>query len=61
MCEKLSKSLEAVAELEAGVGFDKVAAKYSEDKARTGGNLGYAVHFLSLLLEMEADERETGG
>lgn len=33
--------MEAMQELEAGQPFDKVAAKYSEDKAKSGGSLGW--------------------
>lgn len=31
----------AMDELKNGLSFDKVAEKYSEDKARNGGSLGY--------------------
>lgn len=41
LCEKQSKHLEALAELEKGVSFDKVASAMSEDKARQGGSLGF--------------------
>lgn len=41
LCEKQSKSLEAVAKLNEGISFDKVAMEYSEDKARAGGSLGW--------------------
>jgi len=41
LCEKQSKMLEALAQLEAGKAFDKVAAEFSEDKARQGGSLGF--------------------
>jgi len=37
LCEKQSKILEALAMLQEGVSFDKVAEKFSEDKARQGG------------------------
>lgn len=40
LCEKQSRSLEAVEQLKAGKSFDKVAMEFSEDKARTGGALG---------------------
>ena len=33
--------MEALAKLQSGVSFDKVAEQYSEDKARLGGSLGY--------------------
>ncbi|GAA6064775.1 hypothetical protein JCM10212_006324 [Sporobolomyces blumeae] len=39
--EKQSRSLEALEKLQAGVSFDKVATEYSEDKARSGGSLGW--------------------
>jgi len=41
LCEKQSKCLEALTKLEAGEKFNEVAAKYSEDKARNGGSLGW--------------------
>ncbi|EGG07196.1 uncharacterized protein MELLADRAFT_85993 [Melampsora larici-populina 98AG31] len=41
LCSKQSTALEAIARLKAGVGFDKVAAELSEDKARNGGSLGW--------------------
>lgn len=40
LCEKQSKSLEALEKLKAGEKFDAVASAFSEDKARTGGSLG---------------------
>ena len=43
LCEKQSKCLEALAKLEAGEKFNEVASKYSEDKARNGGSLGWMV------------------
>ena len=43
LCEKQSKCLEAMAKLEAGEKFNEVASKYSEDKARSGGSLGWMV------------------
>ena len=43
LCEKQSKCLEAMAKLEAGEKFNEVASKYSEDKARNGGSLGWMV------------------
>lgn len=42
MCEKHSKHTEALEELKKGTAFNVVAEKYSEDKARNGGSLGYA-------------------
>jgi len=41
LCEKQSKALEAIEQIKAGVKFSEVAAKYSEDKARSGGDLGW--------------------
>ena len=35
--------MEALAKLEAGEKFNEVASKYSEDKARSGGSLGWMV------------------
>ncbi|GAA5924306.1 peptidylprolyl isomerase [Sporobolomyces koalae] len=43
LCEKQSKSLEALEKLQSGVSFDKVATEYSEDKARQGGSLGWLI------------------
>ncbi|KAL3098122.1 hypothetical protein niasHT_027667 [Heterodera trifolii] len=43
LCEKQSKVLEAIERLKAGEKFSEVAAKYSEDKARNGGDLGWMV------------------
>ncbi|KAJ2470645.1 Peptidyl-prolyl cis-trans isomerase pin4 [Coemansia sp. RSA 2131] len=40
LCEKHSKIMDAIAELKNNTRFDKVAEKYSEDKAKAGGNLG---------------------
>lgn len=40
LCEKQSKSQQALERLQAGEAFDKVAAELSEDKARSGGALG---------------------
>ncbi|CAG8640524.1 10704_t:CDS:2, partial [Paraglomus occultum] len=37
LCEKRSKALEALQKLRENERFDKVAAEYSEDKARQGG------------------------
>lgn len=41
LCEKQSKCLEALEKLKAGQKFPDVAAAYSEDKARQGGDLGW--------------------
>jgi len=41
LCEKQSKILEAMERLKAGDKFNEVATKYSEDKARQGGDLGW--------------------
>ena len=41
LCEKQSKALEAIAALKAGSSFTSVAERYSEDKARQGGSLGW--------------------
>uniref|UniRef100_A0A1B6G686 Peptidyl-prolyl cis-trans isomerase n=1 Tax=Cuerna arida TaxID=1464854 RepID=A0A1B6G686_9HEMI len=41
LCEKQAKCLEALEKLKAGMKFNEVAAQYSEDKARQGGDLGW--------------------
>ncbi|GLG99969.1 hypothetical protein R5R35_000461 [Gryllus longicercus] len=41
LCEKQSKALEALEKLKGGMKFPEVAAQYSEDKARQGGDLGW--------------------
>jgi len=41
LCEKFSKKEEALAKLNEGVAFNKVAEEFSEDKARQGGSLGW--------------------
>ncbi|XP_076626081.1 peptidyl-prolyl cis-trans isomerase NIMA-interacting 4 [Colletes latitarsis] len=41
LCEKQSKILEAMEKLKAGQKFNEIAATYSEDKARSGGDLGW--------------------
>uniref|UniRef100_A0A0B7BG43 Peptidyl-prolyl cis-trans isomerase n=1 Tax=Arion vulgaris TaxID=1028688 RepID=A0A0B7BG43_9EUPU len=41
LCEKQSKVLEAIEKLKSGMKFSEVAAQYSEDKARQGGDLGW--------------------
>ncbi|GAA5873591.1 hypothetical protein JCM16303_001172 [Sporobolomyces ruberrimus] len=43
LCEKQTKSLEALEQLQNGVSFDKVATQFSEDKARQGGSLGWLI------------------
>ncbi|XP_065164730.1 peptidyl-prolyl cis-trans isomerase NIMA-interacting 4 [Atheta coriaria] len=43
LCEKQSKCLEALEKLKAGQKFNEVAATYSEDKARSGGDLGWMI------------------
>ncbi|VDK36876.1 unnamed protein product [Taenia asiatica] len=41
LCEKQSKALEAIEQLKSGQKFNTVAEQYSEDKARSGGDLGW--------------------
>ncbi|XP_072179918.1 peptidyl-prolyl cis-trans isomerase NIMA-interacting 4-like [Diadema setosum] len=41
LCEKHSKAMEAMEKIKAGERFNSVAEKYSEDKARQGGDLGW--------------------
>ncbi|KAM3179998.1 hypothetical protein ACTXT7_017161, partial [Hymenolepis weldensis] len=41
LCEKQSKALEAIEQLKEGQRFNAVAEQYSEDKARSGGDLGW--------------------
>ncbi|CAL8102145.1 unnamed protein product [Calicophoron daubneyi] len=41
LCEKQSKALEALEQLRNGKRFNQVAEAYSEDKARSGGDLGW--------------------
>ena len=53
LCEKQGKCLEALAKLEAGEKFNEVASQYSEDKARSGGSLGWKVR------DMSATDRST--
>ena len=43
LCEKQSKALEAIEQLKSGQRFNTVAEQYSEDKARSGGDLGWMV------------------
>ncbi|KXN90298.1 Peptidyl-prolyl cis-trans isomerase NIMA-interacting 4, partial [Leucoagaricus sp. SymC.cos] len=41
LCEKHSKALEALEKIKEGQSFNKVAQEYSEDKAKSGGSLGW--------------------
>ncbi|VDM98742.1 unnamed protein product [Thelazia callipaeda] len=41
LCEKQSKALEAIEKLKSGMKFNEVASNYSEDKAKSGGDLGW--------------------
>jgi len=41
LCEKQSKCLEALEKIKAGGKFNEIASQYSEDKARSGGSLGW--------------------
>ncbi|KTG39534.1 hypothetical protein cypCar_00008544, partial [Cyprinus carpio] len=41
LCEKHGKCMEAMEKLKSGMRFSEVAAQYSEDKARQGGDLGW--------------------
>ncbi|KAL4810727.1 hypothetical protein BDV18DRAFT_127877 [Aspergillus unguis] len=41
LCEKYSKKEEALEKLRNGAKFDDIAREYSEDKARSGGSLGF--------------------
>lgn len=41
LCEKQSKCIEALEKIKGGMKFNEVAAQYSEDKARSGGDLGW--------------------
>ncbi|KAJ7064903.1 hypothetical protein C8F01DRAFT_779856 [Mycena amicta] len=43
LCEKYTKATEALAKLQEGQAFNKVAQEYSEDKAKVGGSLGWMV------------------
>ncbi|KAI0252459.1 hypothetical protein BJV78DRAFT_1200694 [Lactifluus subvellereus] len=43
LCEKHSKTMEALQRIQAGERFDKVAQECSEDKAKVGGSLGWMV------------------
>ncbi|NXB97187.1 PIN4 isomerase, partial [Vidua chalybeata] len=41
LCEKHVRAMEAMEKLKSGQRFSEVAAQYSEDKARQGGDLGW--------------------
>ncbi|NXQ57299.1 PIN4 isomerase, partial [Anthoscopus minutus] len=41
LCEKHGRAMEAIEKLKSGQRFSEVAAQYSEDKARQGGDLGW--------------------
>jgi len=41
LCEKHAKKEEALTKLKSGGKFDDVAKEFSEDKARSGGSLGW--------------------
>ncbi|KIY67736.1 FKBP-like protein [Cylindrobasidium torrendii FP15055 ss-10] len=41
LCEKHSRASEALALIQSGQAFNKVAQEYSEDKAKAGGSLGW--------------------
>ncbi|VDK70700.1 unnamed protein product [Onchocerca ochengi] len=41
LCEKQGKAMEAIEKLKSGLKFNEVAANYSEDKAKSGGDLGW--------------------
>uniref|UniRef100_A0A915PY31 Peptidyl-prolyl cis-trans isomerase n=1 Tax=Setaria digitata TaxID=48799 RepID=A0A915PY31_9BILA len=43
LCEKQKKALEAIEKLKSGSKFNEVAASYSEDKAKSGGDLGWMI------------------
>ncbi|KAK7039546.1 hypothetical protein R3P38DRAFT_2900314 [Favolaschia claudopus] len=43
LCEKHSRATEALAKIQEGMAFNKVAQEYSEDKAKAGGSLGWMV------------------
>lgn len=43
LCSKQSKALEAIARLNNGEKFNVVASEMSEDKAKSGGDLGWQV------------------
>eukprot|EP00111_Clytia_hemisphaerica_P002447 TCONS_00007010-protein len=41
LCEKHGKCMEAMEQIKAGKKFNEVATQFSEDKARSGGDLGW--------------------
>ncbi|KAJ2687491.1 hypothetical protein IWW39_002905 [Coemansia spiralis] len=43
LCSKQSDALKALEEITSGIAFNLVATKYSEDKARQGGSLGWMI------------------
>lgn len=43
LCEKHARIMEAMEKLSSGVSFADVARDYSEDKARSGGDLGWKI------------------
>ncbi|VBB28608.1 unnamed protein product [Acanthocheilonema viteae] len=43
LCEKHGKAMEAIEKLKSGSKFNEVAADYSEDKAKSGGDLGWMI------------------
>jgi NIMA-interacting peptidyl-prolyl cis-trans isomerase 4 len=43
LCEKHGRCMEAMQKLSEGVSFADVAKEYSEDKARSGGDLGWKI------------------
>jgi peptidyl-prolyl cis-trans isomerase NIMA-interacting 4 len=43
LCEKHARIMEAMEKLNSGVSFADVARDYSEDKARSGGDLGWKI------------------
>ena len=49
LCEKQSKSLEALEKLKAGESFNTVATQFSEDKASSGVSriFGYYIYILN--------------
>ncbi|KAL4953410.1 hypothetical protein BDW69DRAFT_165326 [Aspergillus filifer] len=59
LCEKFSKKEEALEKIRNGAKFDDVAREYSEDKARSGGSLGWQSRvklepaFASIAFELE--------
>ncbi|KAG8347628.1 PPIC type PPIASE domain [Trypanosoma vivax] len=43
LCEKRGRVMEALEKINAGESFANVAREYSEDKARSGGDLGWVM------------------